>query len=239
MKIGRIVSELIYPSDIKCIICGDDLPRKNRYNVCDRCELAFNVKFCLTCGRAMKNLADYCDECQNDKHYYDLARAPLRYEDEVVTIVHRLKYGGAKYLAETFAQFMADTFFEEKLDADIITFVPMHKSKQKSRGYNQAEEIAKAIGILLNLPVVSLLERVKKTKNFAKMNRRERAEAIEGVYALNADKATVKGKKILLIDDVFTTGATVNECARLLKSGKCDKVSVLTFATSKIKPELY
>ena len=196
MKIGRIVSELIYPSDIKCIICGDDLPRKNRYNVCDRCELAFNVKFCLTCGRAMKNLADYCDECQNDKHYYDLARAPLRYEDEVVTIVHRLKYGGAKYLAETFAQFMADTFFEEKLDADLITFVPMHKSKQKSRGYNQAEEIV-TLDQKLNVVILDFDDEKKRIALGLKQLTPHPWDALSADLKVGD---TVKGKVVVMAD---------------------------------------
>ncbi len=239
MKLSRAISELLYPSDIKCVICGDDLPRKTRYNVCDRCELSFNTKFCLRCGRAMKNMADYCDRCQNEIYNFDLARAPFEYTGEVVHIVHRLKYGGAKYLAETFAQFMADTYFEQKIEADFVTYIPMHRKKQKNRGYNQAELIAKSLSEIINLPLVSTLERVKQTTNFAKMNRSQRAEAVKGVYALAAHKAELKDKRILLVDDVFTTGATANECSALLKSAKCKMVSVLTFATAKIKPELY
>ncbi len=239
MRLGRVISELIFPSDIRCIICGDDLPRKTRYNVCDRCKLSFNVKYCLTCGRAINNLADYCDECKNENYYFDLARAPLVYEGEVVRVVHRLKYGGAKYLGEAFAQFMADTFFEQAISADFITFVPMHESKQKSRGYNQAEVIASSLSKIIDLPLVSTLKRVKKTSNLARMNKKERAIAVDGAYETVLDNNALKGKHVLLIDDVFTTGATTNECSKVLKKAKCASVTVLTFATAKIKPELY
>jgi ComF family protein len=187
----------------------------------------------------MKNMADYCDRCQNENYNFDLARAPFEYAGEVVHIVHRLKYGGARYLAETFAQFMADTYFEQKLEADFVTFIPMYHKKEKNRGYNQAELIAKSVAEIIGLPLIPTLERVKQTTNFAKMNRSQRAEAVKGVYALSVDKSELKGKRVLLIDDVFTTGATVNECSALLKSAKCNKVSILTFATAKITPELY
>ena len=239
MKLWRIISELFFPSGIKCIICGKELASENRYGVCDKCKITYNTQYCLKCGRAIANMATYCDECQNVTQPYDLARAPLIYENETVSVVHKLKYGGAKYLAENMAQFMADVYYEQNINADFITFVPMYHKKQKQRGYNQAELLANELSKLINLPVVSTLNRVKQSANLARMGRQERREAIESAFESIVTKNDVKDKNVLLIDDVFTTGATSGQCCKVLKKLKCGKITVLTFATSRQKPELY
>lgn len=239
MKFLRVISELFYPSGLKCVICDDEIPKENRYGVCDKCKVSYNTKFCARCGRAIANMATYCDECQNHTQPFDLARAPLVYENEIVTLVHRLKYGGAKYLAETMAQFMADVYYEQSIEADVITFVPMHPKKQKSRGYNQAELLANELSKIIGLPVENMLERVKHTQNLARMGREERRKAIESAYSALVTKNEVKGKNILLVDDVFTTGATTGQCCEVLKKLKCGKITILTFATARQKPELY
>ena len=238
MKVSRVISELFYPSGIKCVICGDDLPKESRYQVCKRCELSYNTKFCQRCGRAMKNMATYCDRCQNEAVDFDIARAPFVYTGDVKKLVYRLKYGGAKYLAEVLAQFMADTYFEAQFSADVVTCVPLHPKRQKRRGYNQAKEIAVAFSEITEVPYVDTLARIKATTNLARLNKKERAKEIEGAYAL-LENANVKGKNIVLIDDVFTSGATTGECCKALKKAKCGKIFVLTFATAKITAELY
>ncbi len=238
MKFSRVISELFFPSGIKCVVCGDDLPEETRYQVCNRCKLSYNTKFCQRCGRAMKNMASYCDKCQNEKVDFDIARAPFVYTGEIKKLVYRLKYGGAKYLAEVLAQFMADTYHETDFTADIITCVPLHAKRLKKRGYNQAEEIAKGVAEILSISFVDTLDRIKSTTNLARLNKSDRAKEIEGAYVIKPD-ATIKGKNILLIDDVFTTGATTGECCKVLRKAKCGKIFILTFATSKIKPQLY
>lgn len=238
MKVGRVISELFYPSGIKCVICGDDIPGYDRYAVCNKCELSHNTKYCLRCGRAIKNMANYCDYCQNHEYAFDIARAPFVYENEVVNLVHKLKYGGGKYLAEVMAEFMADEYYESDFSADVITFVPMHPKKQRKRGYNQAREIAVALSQILEIPLSDALERTKLTENLARLGKEERAEAIQNAILLKLE-ADVKGKNVLLVDDVFTTGATSNECAKALRKGKCGKIFVLTFATGRIHVELY
>lgn len=238
MKPLNVLSELFYPSGIKCVICGDDLPTENRYCVCKKCELTFNTKFCLRCGRAMKNMASYCDRCQNEEVAFDIARAPFVYEGEIKKLVYRLKYGGAKYLGKVLAEFMADTYFEAEFGADLITCVPLHPKRYKQRGYNQAREIAVAVSEIVSVPYADTLVRVKSTTNLARLNKAERAREIVDAYAL-AENVDVKGKNVVLIDDVFTTGATTGECCKALRKAKCGKIFVLTFATSKISVELY
>ncbi len=238
MKLPKVISELFFPSKIKCIVCGAELPKDTVYGLCDKCSLSINEKFCLHCGRSIKNQADYCDYCKENSYSFDKARAPLIYENEVRTLVHRLKYGNAKYLAREMAEILADLYFDGGLDADVVTFVPMHPIAQKERGYNQAEEIAKEFSKIISVPLVCALERTKHTKHFAKMGKEERAEAIKDLYAIT-NKECVKDKRVILIDDVFTTGSTSNECSKLLKRAKSESVTVLTFATARVTPELY
>ena len=186
----------------------------------------------------MKNMANYCDYCQNHDYAFDFARAPFVYENEVVDLVRKLKYGGGKYLAEVMAEFMADEYYDSGFDADLITFVPMHPKKQRKRGYNQAQEIASALSHILGFPLSDVLKRVKFSENLAKLGKEERAETIKDAIVLKPD-TVVKNRNVVLVDDVFTTGATSNECAKVLKKGKCGKIFVLTFATGRFHAELY
>ncbi len=237
MSLKQILSELVYPKGIKCVVCGDELPRTIRYCVCEKCELSFNTKFCSRCGRAMSNMASYCEVCKAHKHKFTMARAPFVYENEVVKLVHKLKFGGGKYLAEVMAEFMTDTYLENDMQADVVTFVPMHEKRRKQRGYNQAEEIANIVAKRLGLPVVELLNRVKDTSALAKMSKKERADAIIDAFEINGSPK-IRNKRILLIDDVFTSGATTEECARILKSKRCSDIYILTFATSRVHVDL-
>lgn len=238
MKISRLISELFYPEGIKCVICGDELSEKTRYPICDDCKVLKNTKFCLRCGRTMNNLADYCDECKEKTYNFDCARAPFIYSDGVTDLVYKLKFGGKKYVAETMAEFMADTFFENCIKADALTYVPLHHERKNARGYDQAYEIATAMSKLVDLQVEDTLFKVKKTKNLASLGKDRRAEEIADAFVV-LPEAKISGRSFVLIDDVFTTGATVNECAKVLKQHKAKSVTVLTFATAKIIPKLY
>lgn len=238
MRAGKLAREMFFPSDLRCIVCGDDLPVKSAYGVCDRCKLSYNTKYCLRCGRAMKNMADYCDTCQNTAVPFDLARAPFVYEKDVIALVHRLKFGSAKYLAPFMAQFMTDTFMQSGFDADLVTFVPVSLKRRLRRGYDQAEELARALAVNIGVPLATTLARVADTRELAKMGRRDRAAAIQGAFSVT-DPALIKGKNIVLVDDVLTSGATSGECTRTLKAAKCGKVFVLTFASARTRVELY
>ena len=136
---------------------------------------------------------------------------------------------------------MADSFFTAGWNADVVTFVPMNAKRKKSRGYNQAELLAKRMAEIIGAPCKELLKHESETKNLAGMTRAERAEAIKGAVQLSDDARSVlpEGKTILLIDDVMTTSATADECSKALLKLKPKAIYVLTFATSRVKPLLY
>ena len=174
----------------------------------------------------------------SDYHDFDIARAPFVFKGQVRKMVYKLKYGYGAYMSKYMAQFMYDTYLDNNEKIDFITFVPMPKRRYIDRGYNQAEEIAKELSILTSIPVVDALERSKYTKNLARMNKDERKKAITDSIKMK-ENVEVKGKRILLIDDVFTSGATTNECSKILKKAKAEFVYVLTFATSTDKIQMY
>lgn len=240
MKAIKVIKDLFFPSGIKCIFCDGEIGKENRYCVCGNCSPDFNTQFCFLCGKAIANSSLYCDDCKEGRRYFfEQARAPFVFGGSVKSVVHRLKYGNGRFLAKYMAEYMADVYFESGWKADMVTFVPMSKKRRKSRGYNQAELIAEEIAAIIEKPCESLLKREKETANLAKLSRIERAETIKNSIAPILSGVSAAGKNVLLIDDVMTTSATANECARALKSLNSDKVFVLTFATARVKPLLY
>lgn len=242
MKPLKIIKEMFFPSGIKCIFCDGEIEKENRYCACGNCSPDFNVQYCLSCGKAIANQAVYCDDCMSGKRYaFSKARAPFVYGGSVADVVKRLKYGGGKFLAPYMAQYMADAYYQSDFHSDVVTFAPMNAKKQKMRSFNQAELLARALAEIIGVPCVKLLSRAEQTENLAKMNRRQRADAVKGAIGLlpEAADADIKGKNILFVDDVMTTSATADECCRTLAKLKPADVCVLTFATSRVKPFLY
>lgn len=238
LKVIDIIKRIFFPSDIKCIFCDDEIEEENRYCSCGSCSPNFNTKFCLRCGKAIDNQANYCIDCKGvNNNSFDEARAPFVFSGSVKSVVHKLKYGDGRFMARYMAEYMADSYYQSGWGVDVVTFVPMDVKRRKSRGYNQAELIAQALSDIIQKPCIELLKKTKSIKNLASMNRKQRAQAIKGtIVALDVD---IKGKKILLIDDVMTTSATANECSAALRKRKTDKIYALTFATSRSKPLLY
>ena len=128
---------------------------------------------------------------------------------------------------------MADKFIECGMDSEIIVFVPMTDEEVKKRGFNQAELLAYEVGNRLNIAVLPALVKVKDTSQQKELKGKDRANNLDGAFACAFEQ--VKGRKILLIDDVFTTGATANECAKTLLKARAREVCVLTAAVTQIK----
>jgi len=236
----EFVADLAYLKDIKCIVCDNELKVYNRYGLCPNCELQKNTNFCTVCGQGIRDMAPICDQCKAITQEYEIARGALIYKDNTVRLVRRYKFGSAKYLADYFCEFMIDCYFENKMTCDIITFVPLHSSKLRVRGYNQAQVLAQLVGQNIGKPIVDTMIKVRQQRDTAKLNRQQRVQAVSGVFSLNESiRESIVGKSVLLIDDVYTTGATVSECCKILKANGCQAVSVLTAATSmSIKPIL-
>ncbi len=226
----------LYPLDCTCDACGNELVEDTRYRLCSECmaSLPFvNGHICLNCGVPLKDESDYCNRCQNQKSAFLKNRAPLVYDGEVKRLIYKLKFAKKTYVAQTLGALMADKFLECGMNSEIIVFVPMTASEEKKRGYNQAELLANEVGKRLDIPVLPALAKIKSTSEQKELKGKDRAINLDGAFACIFEQ--VKGRKILLIDDVFTTGATANECAKVLLKAKAREVCVLTAAVTQLK----
>lgn len=233
---GKFTS-LLYPKSITCVGCGAELIAETRYDFCSKCyaELPFvGDNKCKICGRDIVGEGDYCDSCTRFDCHFSVNRAPLVYDGLAKTLIKKLKFGNKRYIAAEFGKMMADLYISENYDADCISFVPMTSKDEKKRGYNQAELIANEVGKRLNIEVLPVLHKISSTATQKKLTAKERRENLKGAFAAS-DCGRYKGKTVLVVDDVFTTGATMDECARVLKKSGAKKVLGLTACISEYK----
>lgn len=244
-KVARTVKRMlgalkdaVYPENVTCDLCGKELTADTRYNLCAACteRMPFvRGHVCLNCGVPMNDEADFCLRCQRTESVYKSNRSPLVYEGAAKQLIYSLKFGGKKYIAKLLGAMMADAYLNSGTDAEIVVFVPMSDAEKKKRGFNQAELLAREVGERLGLPVLPALAKVKETSPQKELTGKERAENLKGCFAVSYAE-WIAGRRILLVDDVFTTGATANECARTLLKAKVRQVSVLTAAVTVQKP---
>lgn len=230
LKIKNFWNNLMFPDDIKCIFCGKDI--LNFYNkpFCDECEKAipFNSgRRCKICDTPIKSEATVCDYCQKKKHNFVKAFCPFRYEGKVKNLVLAYKFQNKRYLAKAFA--ISITNYMTEKDFDYITFVPLTKKKEKERTFNQSKLLAEEIGKILNIPVIDCFEKVRDEEKDQKLlTFAERQKNIAGLYRLKKIPFK-KTDKILIVDDIITTCATVGYVSGLLKP-KVDKVFACAIA---------
>lgn len=235
--LGCKLKRAVYPERVTCDLCSKELVADTRYPLCAACTETVTFtdgKVCLCCGAPINDEADYCIRCQNTESVFRLNRSAMVYDGGAKKLVYSLKFGGKKYIAKTLGAMMSDAFLRFGMEADIIVPVPMSEKEVKKRGFNQAELIAREVGGRMNIPVLPALQKVKETLPQKELSGRERAENLKGCFAV-AYSDWIAGRKILLVDDVFTTGATANECAKTLFKAKVRQVSVLTAAVTKTK----
>jgi ComF family protein len=162
---------------------------------------------------------------------YDWARAAVAYGDVPRQVALKLKYGGRPGVAETMARLMARHLARAGGDALVVP-VPLHRWRIWKRGYNQAAWIASALARRAGLETrLDLIRRVRATPPLKAMNPKQRRDALRGAFRIDArTKPLLRGRAVLLIDDVYTSGATANGCARALKRAGAAEVGVLTWA---------
>ncbi|MCL2061425.1 MAG: ComF family protein [Firmicutes bacterium] len=232
-------SQMLFPQGITCFSCGGELCGNEQNNLCAKCPVVYNKNFCTRCGRAIGNMAQYCQQCfAHGTYHFEYARSAVEFNETAKRLIHWFKYGGAKYLNSFLAEFMNETLNTCFEPPDILTFVPLHKKRLRKRGYNQAELLANALSVSTAIQVLPLLQKTAHTKNLAKLDRKGRAAAIQDTFSFCGEKSLIKNKSVLLIDDVLTTSATTDECARVLKAAGAQQVTVLTFASVQYKAKI-
>lgn len=231
--------KFIYPETYTCLCCGRDV-FDNPYLMCQKClnNLPFiTEKVCAHCGVPLNNEGNYCKICKGKNFVVDRAVSPFVYQNEIKKLIKDLKYNNAKYTSISLGKFMADHYAKTKLFADLIIPVPLCSKRFKERGYNQSKLLADILGTHINVPVVdNVLIRVKETPTQTKLNFVSRRQNMTNAFEI-VNKNEVKDKVVLLVDDIYTTGATAYECAKTLKSAGAKSVYVITVAHTILKEQ--
>lgn len=227
----------LFPLDFTCNVCGKEMINPSKSGLCPDCEknLRYNDgDICLVCGRPHSSETDYCLECQNNERVFEFSRSPLIYDGIAKDLIWKFKFFNARYLAKYFCQLMADTYNKFPYKTDVVVSVPISKSRLITRGYNQSELLAKGLSNMLGLDFQpDGLVKIKDTPDQVGLTKAERMENLDKAFVAN--KEIVKGKNVLLIDDVLTTGSTANECAKSLLKVGATNVQVLVIATVEQK----
>lgn len=223
MTIFDKLSDALFPP--KCPVCHELL--ESKVPVCPNCikELPFTAEDgqCKICGRPMEEFSYHtCHICRSRKMYFEHSFTPLIYKDSAKDIAIALKTSKPGY-ARVFAYLLAEKILTSPYYTkfDYITFVPQNSLSERKRGYNQARLIAKELSKFLKTPCIPTLKRTNDGKPQHTLTAVERRENVKKCYF----KTDLKGKgNVLLVDDIYTTGATANYCSRLLKEMGFDKV---------------
>jgi len=189
---------------------------------------------CDKCGKILQDnyLHDVCVDCRESDHHFEKGYSCVQYGINERELLFSFKYGGKAFIGEKIADVMADKLATVDFDADLVIPVPMHKSKERKRGYNQADIIAKHLAKKLTLPYSKkLLLRVENTAAMSGLSAFERHMNMENAFSMTENAVKIaKGKRILLVDDIYTTGSTVSACSKVLISNGACEVRVVTFA---------
>lgn len=233
--------EILYPQNISCILCDRPIKKTNLYSICKTCfnELNFILDGCGKCGKFKinysleKEFLGECNFCYNRTFYFDRAISCIEYNDISKRFILGLKYSSKTYMCKYIAQIMKQKLEIERIGFDYLTYVPLHKKRLKKRGFNQSEKIAKYLSKLIGVSLIELVVRHKNTEMLYKLKRDERGKELRDAFKLNEniDIGCIEDKRVLLLDDVFTTGATVNEISKVLKLAGAKDVIVITLLT--------
>lgn len=175
-----------------------------------------------------------CKFCENKNFYFDRAISCIEYCDKSKVLVLSLKYYGNTYMSRYIAQVMRDKLEFEQISANYIIPVPLHKKRMRTRGFNQAEKIASYLSDYTKIPIIDCIKRNRNTKRLYALNKFQREKELKNAFEVKDGSEEIIGKKIILVDDIFTTGTTVNEISKKLKIYGVDEIIVLTFLTRNI-----
>lgn len=238
LKFIRILSDLVYPR-----ICpGCDALSDTDVHICNGCMnsiVRIKPPYCMRCGEHFEGAIETdmtCGDCSTTQHHFLFARAPIQAFDLGRDLIHSLKYEGKIYFARDLALLMTALLEIPEVakmarSHPVIVPVPLSRRRMRKRGYNQADEIAHHFSRRCGIPMIRALKRIKDTQSQVRLSKSQRQANLKGAFQPRRSAKSLEGRTIFLVDDVFTTGSTANECARVLISqAKAEKVVVLTAA---------
>jgi ComF family protein len=233
-RVGAAALSLIYPPH--CAICGVDTVAGE--HLCDGCiakTRRIEAPFCRTCSQPFDGAITgefTCQNCADRQLHFDCAVAPFMSRGSVRELIHRFKYDRQFYLRHPLAALAAEGLTDARLTVapiDAFVPVPLHHARYRERNFNQADEIARLLSRRTGTPVLRALRRIRYTSTQTILDRHERMENLRNAFRVRHSAAVLQ-RHLVLVDDVFTTGSTVDECARVLRRAGAASVRVLTIA---------
>lgn len=227
--------DLVYPR--VCANCGIHNPQASG-NLCWECRselMPVQSPYCARCGDPVSGRIDHeyiCHFCSDIEPAFDRARSAVHYAGPAAEMLKAFKYRRATWLAADLAELLTalvrQHFDPSRMDA--VTYVPLHRSRERGRQYNQSALLARELSSRLDIPYMNrILSRHRKTPTQTSLTARERINNVKGSFKFR-NRSWLEGRRLLLVDDVMTTGATVHECAKTLKRGGAAAVWVATVA---------
>jgi len=230
--------DLLYPGE--CNVCRD--PLHSGRALCGTCATDFpqlTAPFCEMCGEPFPGLVDVrfaCPNCSNLRFDFEFARPAMSRDPRLREMIYLLKYSRQLHLAGELGRIasgaLADPRFAPALAGNWpLVPVPLHKSRLRFRHFNQAEEIARPLAELSGLPILRALDRTRATATQTALTRAQRLQNLNGAFALSrAGRRALAAPPggVILVDDVFTTGSTVQACAKVLKNSGFRRIAVIT-----------
>lgn len=220
----ELIYDMLFPR--RCPVCDGVLRFRKEY-ICPACleKLTFiKAPFCMKCGKSLQEEGEYCFDCRNRRHLYVQGGAVFEYES-VASSIYRFKYGGRQEYAVFFGRCMASALGErmKRWHADALVPVPVHPSRRRKRGYNQAELLAEIISAHTGIPVrADLIARQKKTVPQKELDEKQRQNNLKKAFKIL--KNDVKLDTIVIIDDIYTTGSTIDTMTAVLYSAGVSRV---------------
>ena len=221
--------DLFFPPAAKCVMCGMET---NSYGLCESCENELpwiNEPACVICGGNMLGEGEVCIECKDRDYHFARCYCVLEYRDEIQQKILSFKNGGQKFLGQTFASLMERKYNEINVKIDMVIPIPINEKRLKERGFNQSDLLCEELPNVRN----DVVFRIKDTPHQTGLNRDNRVVNLENAFKVE-NKNDIKNKTILLVDDIYTTGSTLNECAKTLLNAGAKKVFALCLARTPV-----
>ncbi len=216
-RLAEGLAELVYPSRAECMGCGSRVGMPRSW-LCEECRVALASRWAGP-GHAPEG------------GLFDGAAYGYKYGGPAAGMVRNLKYRGVRKLSEGMGRAMAQAFEGlGNVGAELLVPVPMHPKRLRQRGFNHAAVLAERTGTGLGLPAAEALARVRNTRQQARLTGEERRRNMDGAFEVVGD---VRGRRVVLVDDVCTTGSTANACAKALREGGAAAVYLLCYAVAE------
>jgi ComF family protein len=248
-SLSRVLIDVMFPRS--CRVCdlplaGHESSERLTHWLCRSCLAGFKriePPFCSVCGEVFDGAADsafQCTNCTGMKLAFEFAIAAFKADGAVLELIHQFKYGHDLTLRLLLARMLEQVLSDSRLkalplDQWLLVPVPLHSVREREREFNQCRELCRVLSRRCGIPMLDAMLRTRPTPKQSQLTRVQRLENLRGAFEMRSrysgKKSGLRGRSVLLVDDVFTTGATTNECARVLKrEAGVEKVVVISVA---------